>query len=55
MNYSLHLKASQNLDGAAAYYQKQAGDILSQAFLNEFEHSVERPAPSPAAGFPVVK
>ncbi len=42
MNYSLHPEASQDLDDAAAYYQKQAGNILSQAFLNEFEHSVER-------------
>jgi plasmid stabilization system protein ParE len=42
MNYSLHQEASQDLDDAAAYYQKQAGNILSQAFLNEFEHSVER-------------
>lgn len=29
MNYSLHLEASQDLDDAAAYYQKQAGNILS--------------------------
>ena len=42
MNYSLHQEASQDLDNAAAYYQKQAGNILSQAFLNEFELAVKR-------------
>lgn len=42
MNYSLHPEASQDIDDAAAYYQKQAGNILSQAFLSEFERSVER-------------
>lgn len=50
MNYSLHLEASQDLDDAAAYYQKQAGNILSQAFLNEFEHSVERLLRHPLLG-----
>ncbi|OGS94690.1 MAG: hypothetical protein A3H31_12940 [Gallionellales bacterium RIFCSPLOWO2_02_FULL_57_47] len=33
MNYSLHPEASQDLDDAAAYYQKQAGNALSQALL----------------------
>lgn len=42
MNYSLHPEASQDIDNAAAYYQKQAGNALSQAFLSEFESSVER-------------
>lgn len=50
MNYSLHQEASQDLDDAAAYYQKQAENILSQAFLNEFEHSVERLLRHPLLG-----
>ena len=50
MNYSLHQEASQDLDDAAAYYQKQAGNILSQAFLNEFEHAVKRLLRHPLLG-----
>ena len=50
MNYSLHQEASQDLDNAAAYYQKQAGNILSQAFLNEFELAVKRLLRHPLLG-----
>jgi len=50
MNYSLHQEASQDLDDAAAYYQKQAGNILSQAFLNEFELAVKRLLRHPLLG-----
>jgi plasmid stabilization system protein ParE len=42
VKYSLHPEAFQDLDDAAAYYQKQAGNALSQALLAEFERSVER-------------
>lgn len=50
MNYSLHPEASQDIDDAAAYYQKQASNILSQAFLSEFERSVERLLRHPLLG-----
>jgi plasmid stabilization system protein ParE len=50
MNYSLHPEASQDLDDAADYYRKQAGKILSQAFLVEFERSVERLLRHPLLG-----
>jgi plasmid stabilization system protein ParE len=50
MNYSLHPEASQDLDDAAGYYRKQAGNILSQAFLDEFERSVERLLRHPLLG-----
>jgi len=50
MNYSLHPEASQDLDDAADYYRKQAGNILSQAFLDEFERSVERLLRHPLLG-----
>lgn len=50
MNYSLHPEASQDLDDAAAYYQKQAGNVLSQAFLTEFERSVGRLLRRPLLG-----
>ncbi len=50
MNYSLHPDASQDLDDAATYYQKQAGNILSQTFLAEFERSVERLLKHPLLG-----
>jgi len=50
MNYSLHPEASQDIDDAAAYYQKQAGKVLSQAFLSEFERSVERLLRHPLLG-----
>lgn len=50
MNYSLHPEASQDLDDAAVYYQKQAGSVLSQAFLAEFERSVEHLLKHPLLG-----
>jgi len=50
MNYSLHPEASQDLDDAAAYYQKQAGNALSQALLAEFGSSVERLLRHPLLG-----
>ena len=50
MNYSLHPEASQDIDDAAVYYQKQAGNILSQAFLSELERSVERLLKHPLLG-----
>lgn len=50
MNYSLHPEASQDLDDAAAYYREQAGPILSQTFLAEFEHAVERLLRHPLLG-----
>jgi len=50
MNYTLHPEASQDLDDAAAYYQKQAGNALSQALLNEFERSIERLLRHPLLG-----
>ena len=52
MNYSLHPEASQDLDDAAAYYQKQAGNILSRVFLNEFEHAVDQLLRHPLLGAP---
>jgi len=54
MNYSLHPEASQDLDDAAAYYQKQAGNILSH--VSERIRAFSRtPAPTPAAGFPLAE
>ena len=40
MKYLLHPDAAQDLDNAAAYYQKQAGNPLSQALFVEFERAV---------------
>jgi len=42
MKYVLHPDAVQDIDDAASYYQKQAGNSLSQALFIEFERSVER-------------
>ena len=50
MKYVLHPDAVQDLDDAASYYQKQAGNPLSQALFVEFERSVERLLQHPLLG-----
>ena len=40
MKYLLHPDAAQDIDDAAVYYQKQAGNPLSQALFVEFERAV---------------
>lgn len=50
MKYVLHPDAAQDLDNAASYYQKQAGNPLSQALFVEFERSVERLIQHPLLG-----
>lgn len=40
MNYWLHPEAQEDLREAAEFYREQAGTSLSQAFLEEFEHSI---------------
>lgn len=40
MNYWLHPEAREDLREAAEFYRGQAGTVLSQSFLAEFEHSV---------------
>ena len=40
MNYSLHPEVLGDLRDAAAFYLEQAATSLSQAFLGEFEQSI---------------
>ena len=39
MNYWLHPGAQEDLRAAAEFYRERAGNVLSQSFLAEFEHS----------------
>lgn len=50
MKYVLHPDAVQDLNNAALYYQKQAGNPLSQALFVEFERSVGRLIQHPLLG-----
>ena len=52
MNYTLHPEAAQDLWDAASFYREQAGNILSQSFLAEFEQSVNILLQHPALGSP---
>ncbi len=40
MNYWLHPEAREDLREAANFYRDNAGIVLSQALLAEFEHSI---------------
>ena len=42
MKYSLHPEALGDLRDAASFYHEQAGTILSQSFLAEFEQSISK-------------
>lgn len=52
MNYSLQPEALEDLRQAASFYRKQAGTSLSQAFLGEFEQSINKLLKHPALGSP---
>ena len=52
MNYSLHPEALGDLREAASFYSEQAGTSLSQAFLGEFEQSINRLLLHPGLGSP---
>ena len=41
MNYRLHPEAASDLRQAAEYYRERAGTALAQAFLAEFESSIQ--------------
>jgi plasmid stabilization system protein ParE len=40
VNYWLHPEAQEDLREAAEFYREQAGVVLSQSLLAEFEHSM---------------
>jgi plasmid stabilization system protein ParE len=42
MNYSLHPEALGDLRAAASFYREQAGTSRAQAFLIEFEQSINK-------------
>ena len=50
MKYRLHPEAEKDLDAAAGYYFERSGSGLSQAFLNEFEHTVSQILQHPRIG-----
>ena len=50
VNYKLHEDAEHDLRDAAAFYQAQAGGQLSQAFLTEFESTVNHLLKHPGLG-----
>jgi plasmid stabilization system protein ParE len=41
MTFSLHPDAESDLREAAEYYRERAGAALAQAFLTDFEHSIQ--------------
>lgn len=52
MNYSLHPEALGDLRDAASFYREQAGTSLSQAFLSQFDESINRLLQHPKLGSP---
>lgn len=50
MNYWLHPGAREDLREAAEFYRDQAGAALAQAFIAEFEHSVNLLLQYPGVG-----
>jgi plasmid stabilization system protein ParE len=52
MNYRLHPEAASDLREAAEYYRERAGAALAQAFLTEFENSIQLLLQHPLLGAP---
>lgn len=52
MNYSLHPEALGDLRAAASFYREQAGTTHAQAFLIDFEQSINKLLLHPALGSP---
>ena len=52
MKYSLHPGAASDLREAAEYYRQQAGPVLSQTLLAEFERVVQLLMQRPLLGTP---
>ena len=50
VNYKLHEDAEHDLRDAATFYQAQAGEQLSKAFLTEFESTVNHLLNHPRLG-----
>lgn len=50
VNYKLHEDAEHDLRDAATFYHAQAGEQLSQAFLTEFESTVNHLLKHPRLG-----
>jgi len=52
MTYSLHRGAEQDIADALDFYAEQAGLLVAQRFLSEFEHAVQLLVEHPHSGKP---
>ena len=55
MTYSLHLGAEQDIADALDFYTEQAGVLIAQRFLSEFERVAELLVEHPGIGTPTTK
>jgi plasmid stabilization system protein ParE len=55
MSYSLHASAEQDLAGALAFYKENAGLLVAERFLDEFERVARLLVEYPDIGTPSTK
>lgn len=55
MTYSLHPGAEQDIADALDFYAEQAGPLVAERFLNEFERVAQLLAKHPGFGTPTTK
>lgn len=55
MTYSLHPGAEQDIADALDFYVEQAGPLVAECFLNEFERVAQLLAEHPGFGTPTTK
>ena len=55
MTYSLHPGAEQDIADALDFYTKQAGALIAQRFLSEFERVAELLVEHPGIGTPTTR
>lgn len=53
MNYSLHPEAERDIAGALDFYAEQAGPLVAQRFLREFERVAALLVEHPRFGAPI--